>query len=179
MFEAQVKLEPRQKLELARELGLQPRQVAIWFQNKRARWKSKQLEREYRALKTEYDALLASFESLKKEKQILLAQLQTLEELLDKAEERSPDGGDAATKNEERPRLLLKEEPELELAGSADEEDKNLNYLSEEEAALGQPASSSLTLPAAEQQFCFTTSSWPSDQSGGHSHWWEFWPPRG
>ncbi|RWV82806.1 hypothetical protein GW17_00055659 [Ensete ventricosum] len=75
MFETQTKLEPRQKLQLARELGLQPRQVAIWFQNKRARWKSKQLEREYRALKADYDALLSSFDSLKKEKQLLLQQV--------------------------------------------------------------------------------------------------------
>lgn len=75
MFETQTKLEPRQKLQLARELGLQPRQVAIWFQNKRARWKSKQLEREYRGLKADYDALLSSFDSLKKEKQLLLQQV--------------------------------------------------------------------------------------------------------
>lgn len=74
-FEAQTKLEARQKQQLARELGLQPRQVGIWFQNKRARWKSKQLEREYRGLKADYDALLSSFDSLKKEKQLLLQQV--------------------------------------------------------------------------------------------------------
>ena len=75
MFATQTKLEPRQKLQLARELGLQPRQVAIWFQNKRARWKSKQLEREYSALRDDYDALLCSYESLKKEKHALLKQV--------------------------------------------------------------------------------------------------------
>jgi homeobox-leucine zipper protein len=75
MFATQTKLEPRQKLQLARELGLQPRQVAIWFQNKRARWKSKQLEREYSALRDDYDALLCSYESLKKEKHTLLKQV--------------------------------------------------------------------------------------------------------
>jgi homeobox-leucine zipper protein len=75
MFATQTKLEPRQKLQLARELGLQPRQVAIWFQNKRARWKSKQLERDYSALRDDYDALLCSYESLKKEKHTLLKQV--------------------------------------------------------------------------------------------------------
>lgn len=75
MFATQTKLEPRQKLQLARELGLQPRQVAIWFQNKRARWKSKQLEREYSALRDDYDTLLCSYESLKKEKHALIKQV--------------------------------------------------------------------------------------------------------
>jgi homeobox-leucine zipper protein len=75
MFATQAKLEPRQKLQLARELGLQPRQVAIWFQNKRARWKSKQLEREYSALRDDYHALLCSYESLKDEKRALLKQV--------------------------------------------------------------------------------------------------------
>ncbi|PWZ37253.1 Homeobox-leucine zipper protein HOX6 [Zea mays] len=82
MFATQAKLEPRQKLQLARELGLQPRQVAIWFQNKRARWKSKQLEREYSALRDDYHALLCSYESLKDEKRALLKQLEKLAEML-------------------------------------------------------------------------------------------------
>jgi len=75
MFETQTKLEPRKKLQLAKELGLHTRQVAIWFQNKRARWKSKQLEREYNALKADYEALLSNFESLKNEKQLLSKQV--------------------------------------------------------------------------------------------------------
>ena len=40
-----------------RELGLQPRQVAIWFQNKHAHGRSKQLEHNYAPLKSQYDAL--------------------------------------------------------------------------------------------------------------------------
>jgi len=71
IFETESKLEPRKKMQLARDLGLQPRQVAIWFQNRRARWKSKRIEQEYRKLKDEYDNLASRFESLKKEKESL------------------------------------------------------------------------------------------------------------
>lgn len=75
MFESESRLEPRKKLELARELGLQPRQVAIWFQNKRARWKSKNLERDYSTLRGDYNDLASMFEDLKKEKQALVVQV--------------------------------------------------------------------------------------------------------
>ncbi|KAL1565901.1 homeobox-leucine zipper protein ATHB-12-like [Salvia divinorum] len=77
-FASESKLEPRRKAEVARELGLQPRQVAIWFQNKRARWKSKHLEKEYAALAASYGALSDRFESLKREKQSLVDQLKKL-----------------------------------------------------------------------------------------------------
>lgn len=75
MFKLETKLEPRKKLQLARELGLQPRQVAIWFQNRRARWKSKQIEQDYKLLKSNYDNLSSRFDSVKKEKQSLLIQV--------------------------------------------------------------------------------------------------------
>jgi len=75
MFESETRLEPRKKMQLARELGLQPRQVAIWFQNKRARWKSKQLERDYGMLRANYNSLASRFETLKKEKQALAIQV--------------------------------------------------------------------------------------------------------
>lgn len=63
-FEVENKLEPERKVQLAKELGLQPRQVAIWFQNRRARFKTKQLEKDYTTLKSSYDKLKDEYESL-------------------------------------------------------------------------------------------------------------------
>lgn len=78
MFGQGTKIEPRKKIELARNLGLQPRQVSIWFQNKRARWKSKQIEQEYGLLRDNFDDLNQQFKSLKEENESLLQQVQTL-----------------------------------------------------------------------------------------------------
>ncbi|CAH8326856.1 unnamed protein product [Eruca vesicaria subsp. sativa] len=72
------KLEPERKVKLAQELGLQPRQVAIWFQNRRARWKTKQLERDYGVLKSNFDALKRSRDSLQRDNDSLLAEIKEL-----------------------------------------------------------------------------------------------------
>ncbi|EPS74326.1 hypothetical protein M569_00429, partial [Genlisea aurea] len=66
-FQEEIKLDPDRKLKLAKELGLQPRQIAIWFQNRRARWKGKQLERLYDALKQEYDNVSRDKQKLQQE----------------------------------------------------------------------------------------------------------------
>lgn len=66
-FQEETKLEPERKMRLAQELGLQPRQVAVWFQNRRARWKAKQLERVYYALKQEFDAISREKQKLQEE----------------------------------------------------------------------------------------------------------------
>ncbi|KAJ8432784.1 hypothetical protein Cgig2_011707 [Carnegiea gigantea] len=77
-FEMENKLQPERKLMIAEEVGLEPRQVAIWFQNRRARWKTKQLEREYCKLRASYDALKHDYGSLEQEKLALLSQLKGL-----------------------------------------------------------------------------------------------------
>jgi len=66
-FQEEIKLDPDRKMKLARELGLQPRQVAVWFQNRRARWRAKKLEHLYGVLKHEYDAVTREKQKLHEE----------------------------------------------------------------------------------------------------------------
>ncbi|KAF4388069.1 hypothetical protein F8388_014752 [Cannabis sativa] len=66
-FQEEIKLDPDRKMKLSRDLGLQPRQIAVWFQNRRARWKAKQLERLYDALKQELDVMSKEKQKLQEE----------------------------------------------------------------------------------------------------------------
>ncbi|KAF9597048.1 hypothetical protein IFM89_015239 [Coptis chinensis] len=66
-FQEEIKLEPERKMKLARELELQPRQVAVWFQNRRARWKVKQIERLYDAIKKDFDTVTKENQKLQEQ----------------------------------------------------------------------------------------------------------------
>lgn len=74
-FEVENKLEPDRKIQLAKDVGLQPRQVAIWFQNRRARWKTKQLEKDFDSLQASFDTLKSDYDNLLKEKDKLKAEV--------------------------------------------------------------------------------------------------------
>lgn len=82
IFEVDNKLDPDRKVKIAQELGLQPRQIAIWFQNRRARWKTKQLERDYNILKANYEALRHNYTKVEQEKEGLITELKGLKEKL-------------------------------------------------------------------------------------------------
>ncbi|XP_011075470.1 homeobox-leucine zipper protein ATHB-13 [Sesamum indicum] len=77
-FELGNKLEPERKMQLARALGLQPRQIAIWFQNRRARWKTKQLEKDYDLLKRQFEAVKAENDALQAHNHKLHAEILAL-----------------------------------------------------------------------------------------------------
>ncbi|KAL2531555.1 Homeobox-leucine zipper protein ATHB-40 [Abeliophyllum distichum] len=76
-FVNEQKLESERKENIASELGLEPRQVAVWFQNRRARWKSKKLEDEYSKLKSEHDCTVV--EKCKLENEVLRLKEQVCE----------------------------------------------------------------------------------------------------
>ncbi|GAU45312.1 hypothetical protein TSUD_300410 [Trifolium subterraneum] len=85
-FEVENKLEPERKEKLAIELGLQPRQVAVWFQNRRARWKTKQLERDYGVLKANYDALKLKYDAIAQDNKALNKEIKELKSKLEEGE---------------------------------------------------------------------------------------------
>ncbi|GLJ14311.1 hypothetical protein SUGI_0230500 [Cryptomeria japonica] len=85
-FEMERKLEAERKNQLAFEVGLSPRQVAVWYQNRRSRWKAQQLEKDYHLLKQRYDALVSEKDKLESEVRRLTNEFQRIKDRLDEDE---------------------------------------------------------------------------------------------
>ncbi|KAL1537915.1 homeobox-leucine zipper protein ATHB-52-like [Salvia divinorum] len=81
-FDAAKKLEPERKFQLARDLGVPPRQIAIWYQNKRARWKTQSLELDHGVSQVRLEAALAEKRELEKEVDMLRSELRRTQEML-------------------------------------------------------------------------------------------------
>lgn len=106
-FDLENKLEPERKILLAKDLGLQPRQVAIWFQNRRARWKTRQLEKDYDVLRANYNSLKADCDSLCKENDKLKAEVLQLSERLQlKDKERANSEQSDTNKSHQEPQQM-------------------------------------------------------------------------
>ncbi|GAV72153.1 Homeobox domain-containing protein/HALZ domain-containing protein [Cephalotus follicularis] len=192
MFESESRLEPRKKLQLARDLGLQPRQVAIWFQNKRARWKSKKLERDYSVLRANFNSLASRFDALRKEKQALVVQLQKLNDVTQKPLEDEQccghdvpansidseldDEGTTRWESEVKGNLSLKRTEHKAGVLSADDRSIKAEYFGLEDEpnliSMVEPAGSYLTSP---EDWSNLDSDGLFDQSSASFQWWDFW----
>ncbi|KAK8570363.1 hypothetical protein V6N13_003046 [Hibiscus sabdariffa] len=169
IFESETRLDPRKKYQVAKDLGLQPRQVAIWFQNKRARSKSKELERDYNILQDNYNNLASMFEGLKKEKQALVSQLQKLNVLLKKPKDVKSEFEEQLSfsmeRSEHAPRVLWDDDSATMTGYFRLEEEPQLT-------SMVEAADGALTSP--EDWHSFEPDAL-FDQSGCGYQWWDFW----
>ncbi|KAL0442717.1 UNVERIFIED_CONTAM: Homeobox-leucine zipper protein ATHB-52 [Sesamum latifolium] len=76
------KLDQDNKSRLALELGVPPRQVAIWYQNKRARDKNQSLEADHKALQQQLENVVAENARLEGEVERLKAELNKINDVL-------------------------------------------------------------------------------------------------
>ncbi|XP_073152851.1 homeobox-leucine zipper protein HOX6-like [Henckelia pumila] len=172
MFDAESRPELRLKMNLANKLGLQPRQVAIWFQNKRARSKSKHIENEYSMLKTKFDGLSSQFDILRKENQSLLIQLQKLRSVAGEKDDGVQGNYKDRTKiaTSANPEILRAHNDEL-FTPSCYDAGKTVDYMKETDFLdMANVAQDSLTSPDG----CSFDSCTFLDEPGYSSQWWDF-----
>ncbi|XP_062096328.1 homeobox-leucine zipper protein HAT7-like [Humulus lupulus] len=74
-FNYEKKLEQEHKHQLADQLGIPARQVAVWYQNKRARWRTQSLEVDCTTLQHRLDTALAEKRRLEGEVLVLRGEL--------------------------------------------------------------------------------------------------------
>ncbi|KAL3647028.1 hypothetical protein CASFOL_007996 [Castilleja foliolosa] len=154
-FEAESRPELRLKQNLANKLGLQPRQVAIWFQNKRARSKSKQIEHEYSMLKSNYDRLELQFEAMRKENQNLLIKVQRLRSMADE---------NNCEKNKKQSLCMP----------SCSDKNKNFDYLELETDVLNEDKTvEGCTIASPKNGSSFDSCTF-LDNTGSSPQWWGF-----
>lgn len=106
------KLDPDRKSQLAFELGVPPRQVAIWYQNKRARDKIQGLEGDHKALQLRLENVLSDNERLKEEVERLKYELHKIKGTLNSFNS-SSSGDEVGSSN-----LITKENLEREFYAS-------------------------------------------------------------
>lgn len=123
-FESENKLEPERKTQLAKDLGLQPRQVAIWFQNRRARWKTKRLEKDFDTLQASYDSLKDDYDNLLKEKERLQSEVVLL---TDKLRLKEKEQGDQSEPSKMCDHHLKKDEPDPIVGSGSESEDHHVS----------------------------------------------------
>ncbi|KAL5571090.1 hypothetical protein UlMin_020687 [Ulmus minor] len=81
-FTTNQKLQSGRKLELAAKLGLSQRQVAVWYQNRRARQRTQTIELDYRAIRIKLEDVLEDKRRLEKEVGFLKDELNKAQQML-------------------------------------------------------------------------------------------------
>lgn len=81
-FTSNTKLHQERKLQLAVQLGIPPKQVAIWYQNKRARSRTQSLELDCGALQLKLENAVAEKRQLEKDVERLKGELGKAQEMI-------------------------------------------------------------------------------------------------
>ncbi|KAA8515206.1 hypothetical protein F0562_018385 [Nyssa sinensis] len=76
------KLDTDRKLQLSQQLGVPPRKIAIWYQNKRARWKNQSLEVDHKSMQLRLETVMADNKRLEREVERLRAELHKAQDML-------------------------------------------------------------------------------------------------